>query len=136
GVGEEEDGGAVPLHLEEVVVRVERSTRLSQHRGDEGGQRRRRLGGASGPGCWVVHEDFLRRTWFRRLGATFWAGLPLVWGGTAAGAPSRATLCFKASSRLITCGMAGAGEATIWRPATLASIRRRSWSGEGAGERA
>src|SRR5262249_5638249 len=119
--------GAVPLHLEEVVVRVERSPRLGQHRGEEGGQRRRRLGGASGPG-WVVHEDFLRRTWVRRLGATFFAVVPSGAGGTAAGAASRATLCFKASSRLITCGMAGAGEATIWRPAALASIRRRSWS--------
>src|SRR5712692_5324603 len=35
---------------------------------------------------------------------------------------TRATLCFKASMRLITCGPSVAGAATISLPATLASI--------------
>src|SRR5712691_5813126 len=88
---------------------IKRSPRLGQHRrhkpGELGDEDRRRHG--------KTPQEILRSNRRVDLRVSF-LGAFVPW--------TRATLCFKASMRLITCGPSEAGAATISLPATLASI--------------
>src|SRR5260370_21304306 len=105
---EGQDAGAIPFHLEEVLCGIKRNPRLRQHGGHKPGE----LGDEDRPGHRTSQEILRsnRRVVFR----VSFLGALVPW--------TRATLCFQASIRLITCGPSEAGAATISLPATLASI--------------